>query len=75
MITGTADDDTLTIDLAGQSINDVIPAGDITFDGGAGFDALVVSGAPSANPTAITHTFLAADEGNVDIDGTEIYLN
>ncbi|MBO52795.1 MAG: hypothetical protein CMJ69_18675, partial [Planctomycetaceae bacterium] len=71
-VAGTADDDTLTVDFGGQAITSVIPSGELDFNGGAGNDALVLSGTPTANPAAITHTFDNASDGNIDIDGSVI---
>ncbi|HAB11016.1 MAG TPA: hypothetical protein DCE47_04930, partial [Planctomycetaceae bacterium] len=71
-VTGTGDADTLTVDFGGQAITSVIPGGNLTYDGGAGADALVLSGTPTTNPSAVTHTFDNASDGGIDIDGSVI---
>ena len=71
-VTGTGDADTLTVDFGGQAITSVIPGGNLNYDGGAGADALVLSGTPTTNPSAVTHTFDNASDGGIDIDGSVI---
>ncbi|MHC4880085.1 MAG: choice-of-anchor Q domain-containing protein [Planctomycetota bacterium] len=64
-IDGSADDDTLTIDF---SAGNVVPAGGLTFNGGAqrsGGDTLVLE---SGTYETITHTFANASDGTITLD-------
>jgi Ca2+-binding RTX toxin-like protein len=67
-ITGSADDDTLTVDFSG---GDPIPVGGIAYAGGGpgDDDTLALSG-PAPGP--VTYTFFDATSGTVDVDGSVI---
>lgn len=59
-ITGSSDDDTLTVDLGGGSMPN------ITYHGGSGTDSLVFL---NANGTTLTYTPSNTTDGTVDLDG------
>ncbi|HID21854.1 MAG TPA: hypothetical protein EYP14_05565, partial [Planctomycetaceae bacterium] len=64
-VTGSADDDTLTVDL---SAGNPVPAGGLVFDGKAEAtaDALILSGGSLV--LDVTHTFFDAHSGRIDVD-------
>ncbi len=65
-INGGTNDDTLTLayDFAGGFFS--LP---VFFNGGGGVDALVINDAPGT-ATTVTHTFINATDGSVNIDGS-----
>ena len=68
-ITGTSDDDQLTIAIGSNQVDEVIPSGGVTFDGGAdagGGDSLVISGATALDTQTFNYTNL--NDGSIDLD-------
>jgi hypothetical protein len=62
-INGSADDDTLTLDLAGGAMPD------ITYNGGGGYDTLVLQ---NADGTTMTYTPSSTTDGTLDLDGNSL---
>jgi Ca2+-binding RTX toxin-like protein len=65
-ITGSGDDDTLTVDFTGGS---PIPALGISYQGGAGFDAMTLAG---SGVGTVVYTAFDAHSGTVSVDGALI---
>lgn len=65
VIEGTPGDDTLEIDL---DLLGLIPAGGIVFNGGLGFDSMVLTG--GSGIATVEHTFVSENDGSVAVDGS-----